>query len=86
MTVPEEKRYINLNAEEDGNGHLYITQVNSYDGNIRMKNNRYLSTTNGSGIGLGSVQQTAEKYDGMAEFHAGQTEFVSSVMLVNQAP
>lgn len=86
MTVPEEKRYINLNAEEDGNGHLYITQVNSYDGNIRMKNNRYLSTTNGSGIGLGSVQQTAEKYDGMAEFHAGETEFVSSVMLVNQAP
>ena len=86
MTVPEEKRYIELKAEADVNGYLYITQVNSFDGNIRMKNNRYLSTTNGSGIGLGSVQQTSEKYHGMAEFHAGQTEFVSSVMLVNQAP
>lgn len=82
-TVPEEKRHISLNAEEDGNGHLYITQVNSYDGNTRMKNSRFLSTTNGSGIGLGSIQQTAEKYNGMAEFHAGSTEFISNVMLGN---
>ena len=86
MTVPEEKRYINLNAEEDENGHLYITQVNSYDGNTRMKNSRFLSTTNGSGIGLGSIQQTAEKYNGMAEFKAGNTEFISNVMLGNTAP
>ncbi len=83
MTVPEEKRYINLNAEEDGNGHLFITQVNSYDGNTRIKDNKFLSTTNGSGIGLVSIQQTAEKYNGMAEFHAESTEFISNVMLVN---
>ncbi|MDO5122970.1 MAG: ATP-binding protein, partial [Erysipelotrichaceae bacterium] len=83
MTVPEEQRYINLKAEEDENGHFYITQVNSYDGNTKKKDNRFLSTTNGSGIGLGSIQQTAEKYHGMAEFHAGSTEFISSVMLVN---
>ena len=62
--------------------YMYIMMVNSFNGIVKKKNGHFLSTTeNGSGIGLLSIQTTAERYHGSTLFHANRTEFVSNVML-----
>ena len=49
---------------------LYIVQSNSFDGNVRMRGGRYLTNLpGGTGLGLESIQATAEKYHGTARFH-----------------
>ena len=80
--VPEEERYIHLTSDLNSPGAMYITMVNSFNGIVKKKNGHFLSTTeNGSGIGLLSIQTTAERYYGSTLFHANGTEFVSNVML-----
>ena len=52
---------------------LYIFTTNSYSGEIRKSNGKYLSTRKGGkGIGLASIEAIAHQYGGTAEFsHEG---------------
>lgn len=82
QSLPKEERFIQLSVLPRHNFYLYIVGVNSFNGKISKKGNRYLSThKNGSGIGLTSIAVTAEKYGGSAEFSHAETEFYSNVML-----
>lgn len=83
MTVNEDKRYHCLSMTVKNKSNLYIVSINSFDGNVLIKENRYLSTKRkGSGIGINSVTMTAEKYGGIARFsHKGQ-EFSVDVMMM----
>lgn len=61
---------------------LVITVDNSFDGMARQRNRRYCSTKPGHmGIGLNSISDIAEKYNGGTEFSHDGCIFHSSVML-----
>lgn len=62
---------------------LVITVDNSFCGSLRQtQEGSYLSTKSGhEGIGLKSVRDIAEKYNGGAEFHHRDESFHASVML-----
>ena len=61
---------------------LYIVATNSFDGHVRQKNGRYLSTRRkGNGIGLTSVISTAERYGGSASFSHDGNEFYSDIQI-----
>ena len=64
---------------------LIFTMDNTFDGNIRMKDDRFVSAkvADGSriGIGLRSVMEIAHQYNGEGEFKAEGTIFHSSVYL-----
>lgn len=80
--VNNRKPYINLAADIDHDKSLYITMTNSFDGNVRKWNGRFLSTKkDGNGMGLVSVAATAEKYCGTTRFGYVKEEFQSAVML-----
>ena len=82
MLISEEKRCIHLVSDLDSPGTIYITMVNSFNGIIRKKNGQFLSTTeNGSGIGLLSIQTTADRYHGSTKFYDDGTMFISNIML-----
>lgn len=69
-TVPEADRQIHLTITTMDEPNLYIVQSNSFDGNVRMRGGRYLTNLpGGTGLGLESIQATAEKYHGTARFH-----------------
>lgn len=75
-------RYIRLSADHEEGRCLYITMVNSSDGQNEKKNGAFLSRKKEkSGIGLSSVQMVASKHGGLAEFHEEGTEFYSNIML-----
>ncbi len=82
LTAPMGERYHCLTITRKKELSLYIVSINSFDGRIRQKEGRYLSTKkNGSGIGLSSIAMTAEKYGGMASFSHSEHEFSIDVML-----
>ena len=56
---------------------------NTFDGNIKMKGNRFLSTKeNGSGIGIESVKYVVNKYEGDIKIEINEKKFcVSGVLL-----
>ena len=61
---------------------LVITVDNSFDGIVRQNGKNYLSTKpNHKGLGLKSIHDIAEKYNGGVEFSHDGTTFHSSVML-----
>ena len=61
---------------------LVITVDNSFDGMIKQRNHQYLSTKPGHmGMGLKSLADITEKYDGGIEFSHDGNIFHSSVML-----
>ena len=69
-TVPETDRQIHLTITTMDEPNLYIVQSNSFDGKVRMRGGRYLTNLpGGTGLGLESIQATAEKYHGTARFH-----------------
>ena len=81
-TLSENKRFIDLAIRTEADNRLYIVVSNSFDGNVRMKDEEYLSTNkHGSGLGLKSVKETAEKYGGIARFSHDDSEFHTDVML-----
>ena len=77
-----EKGFISLSVLTEENVQLYIVATNSFDGTVRQKDGRYLSTNRrGNGIGLNSVRTTAEKYGGVAQFsHEGKL-FYSNIAI-----
>lgn len=80
--LPEDKRFIDLTLRYEPGGGLYIVVTNSFDGNVRMNGSAYLSTgRHGSGLGLISIKETAEKYNGLARFTHDEKEFHTDVML-----
>lgn len=80
--LPECERHMDLSADVDNPGELYIVLVNSFDGHLLIQDGNFNSTKrSGNGIGLSSVSLIAEKYDGTAEFKADGKEFISNIML-----
>lgn len=85
LDIPKEKRFIRMVISEEQNSELYIAISNSYNGKLRKKGDRYLSThKGGNGIGLISIAATAARYDGTTEFSHDEGVFYSGVMLVNK--
>ena len=69
-TLPEPDRQIHLTITTMDEPNLYIVQSNAFDGAVRMRGQRYLTTRpGGTGLGLESIHATAEKYNGTARFH-----------------
>jgi len=83
MTLNDEnKRYHYLSVTVRNNVNLYVVSTNSFDGVVKMKDNRYLSTKRSvGGIGIHSVEMITEKYHGTAHFHHKAGEFYADVML-----
>lgn len=80
-SLSESERFIDL-AVRSEDDRLYLVISNSFDGNVRVKDGEYLSTKkHGSGLGLKSVRETAERYGGIARFTHDDTEFHTDVML-----
>ncbi len=78
----EGKRKIRIKAKTNQSA-FFLTVDNTFDGLIRQTlQGDFLSTKeNGSGIGLISVQQIVDKYEGTLQIHHNQSEFRASVML-----
>ncbi|MBE7003327.1 MAG: sensor histidine kinase [Ruminococcaceae bacterium] len=84
-TLPEGKRWAELNITMPHAGMLCILTSNSFDGTVRRREGRYLSTRHG-GIGLASVTATAERYDGEASFrHEGNVFYCDVALLIGKA-
>ena len=81
LTLNSYKKII-LKARLD-NRSLFITMDNTFDGKLKTdKNNHYLSTKkNGSGLGLLSIKNTVERYNGLLLIDPSNQVFKVSVML-----
>ena len=80
--VPEQERTIQLQSSVHHDMYFIIVATNTFNGNVRMKNGKYLSTRkSGRGIGLSSILSTAEKYGGVAEFSHDATKFYTNIMI-----
>ncbi len=79
QNVPEGQRYIELSADTNTPGALFLVMINSApaESNTTPSPRKF----HREGIGLGSIQSTAEKYGGTAEFSAKEHEFRSYIML-----
>lgn len=84
--LPSTERKIVINIDFS-HKMLGITVDNSFDGNILMKDGMYISTKHHhTAVGLQSVKNIAEKYNGNAVFQHNNKIFYASVMLVNTIP
>lgn len=82
MTVEENKRHINVSADTETNGDIYIVATNSFDGTVKKINDKYISTKkNGNGIGLESIKATVKKYNGYVNFYNDKQNFYIDIML-----
>lgn len=80
-SAPEGQRWIRLNMIVSGKT-LVVTVDNGFDGAAEYKNGEYLSTKpEHTGLGLKSIVNIANKYNGDTEFTHEDTVFHSSVML-----
>lgn len=80
-TANAKNPYIKLKTRLEGKT-LAIIIINSFDGQVYMKNNEYMSRKHsGKGIGLSSVDIAAKKYGGTALFESNEDQFKVSVML-----
>ncbi|MBQ9015143.1 MAG: sensor histidine kinase [Firmicutes bacterium] len=77
-----EHRFIQLSILTEENVNLYIVAVNSFDGKVRKKGEKYLPVNReGSGLGLASISSTAEKYGGTAQFSHDNNRFYSNIAI-----
>ena len=80
--VENTDKYIKLTITPEHDSKLYIVAVNSFNGLVRRKGIKYLSTGHkGSGIGLSSITAIAELHGGIASFDHNENEFYSDVMI-----
>ena len=80
--MPIASRFIDLSIKFEPEAALYIVATNSFNGEVKLRDGRYLSThRHGSGIGLTSIISTAESYGGMARFTHDKNQFMSDVMI-----
>ena len=84
LEIPAENRSLLLSGLVQNN-RLYIVATNSFNGMVKLRNGKYLSSRHtGNGIGLKSIRASAEKYHGKAAFSHNGKEFHSDVMLLLQ--
>ncbi len=77
----ETGRYHQLSVTVRNDVNLYIVSTNSFDGNVKIKDGHYQSLKHSYGIGINSIEMTAEKYRGSTRFHHEGNEFYADVML-----
>lgn len=76
----EKGKFIQLSVTRHHDS-LYIVATNSF-GEVLKQGDTYLSThKNGNGIGIESINTTAERYDGFAEFSNDEKFFYTNVVL-----
>lgn len=83
LELPVEEREISLLIQNpEGNAYLYIATSNSFNGNVKLSGDRYLSTRHsGNGIGLSTVMSIAQKYGGTARFYHEGKVFNGDIMM-----
>lgn len=76
------ERYVNVSSEKTEDMLLFVID-NSFDGIILKKDDKILSRKreNKEGIGIQSMKQICEKYDGISRFEAKGNQFEASFML-----
>lgn len=82
-----EEKSIKISAELDRNV-LYINVSNSFDGELKYEGKKLITTKEDKenhGMGLRSVQQSLEKYNGAMEIHHKDNMFYVDVLIYNQA-
>ena len=80
--IPEQERMIQLTITDRHHANLYIVATNTFSGKVKLRDDRYLSTSrDGSGIGLSSIESIAESYGGNAEFSHKDREFYTNIVL-----
>ena len=81
--VQKDKRSIELKIHRPNAGSIVFSIDNTFDGNIKMSGNKFLSTKqNGSGIGIESAKYVVEKYNGDIKIEINDNKFcVSGVLL-----
>lgn len=81
--VQKDKRSIELKIHRPNAGSIVFSIDNTFDGNIKMSGNKFLSTKqNGSGIGIESAKYVVEKYNGDMKIEINDNKFcVSGVLL-----
>jgi len=64
---------------------LYISISNSYDGRLKLIKNKLVTTKDNDnhGIGLSSVQNSIEKYNGTMNIHYDERVFYVDVLMYN---
>lgn len=82
QTLPAGQRYFSLTAELRYTNLLYIVSTNSFNGQVRKGQDRYLSTKHdGNGTGLSSIHSVVEKYCGSVRFYHSGQEFFTDIMI-----
>ncbi len=82
-----DKKLINISVELDRNV-LYISISNSFNGKLKYKGSKLITTKadeKSHGIGLRSVQQSLDKYNGAMEIHHSTNVFCVDVLIYNKA-
>ena len=80
----KDDKYISLSMKFQ-KGSLLITLKNSFDGILKMKNDRYLTTKNDPkqhGIGLQSIETVIRKYNGEMIARHSDSEFVTKIIMI----
>lgn len=80
-----EEKFINISIELDRNV-LYISVSNSYDGNLKFKGSKLLSTKEheNHGLGLNTVLRSVEKHMGTMNIHHDNHVFYVDILMYNQ--
>ncbi len=80
--LPAGERWIQFTIESLHNANLYFVATNSFNGKVKLRDDRYLSTHHdGNGIGLASIESISESYRGKARFDQNDKACYSNVVL-----
>ncbi len=85
LRIPSEQRRLSVSLQVKNLVNLYIVSTNSYDGSLANGDGSYVSTKPGhKGIGLRSIGETVDKYNGTMRIEADEREFrLDIVMKIN---
>lgn len=82
LDVAAGERFHTLSVLLKNERDLYIVSSNSFDGVVRKRDGKYASSRRGgNGIGLSSIEITAEKYNGIARFSNEDKVFYIDVVM-----
>ena len=78
-----ERRFINVKISATTNSLLVIIVENSYEGEIQRSGNTFISSKKKGrkGIGISSVLNTIEEYNGISKFEYQNHIFKASILL-----
>lgn len=82
-SVEAQKQFISINAKEE-NDRIYMTFDNSFDGDIRKIGSDFLSkkrSFSSTGIGITSIKNIVDKYNGVMKTETDNNIFRLSVMI-----